>query len=800
MATEIGNIVFAISADLKSLQGQLRTMEGSFQSSFGRIEGLARSTLGTLGAGLSVAGLATFGKQIVDTNIALERITNTLKVVAGSSQAAGVEFAFVREQAKRLGTDLETSATQYAQLAAASKGTALQGDETRRIFTAISEAALVLGLSSDQTSGALNAIQQIMSKGTVQAEELRGQLGERLPGAFQIAARAMGVTTQELGKLLEGGKVTAEQLLPKLATELTKTFGPGVANSANSTQAAINRLNTALFEFRATIADAGFITVFSRAVEGLTGIMGGLALAVERVQVLFGGAQERAVKDRIANIDQAVRGLRQSFEDLQKVNRTPTIEAALQANVAQRGKLLDERAQLENKLAPQSSGIANLKVPPAPVAAKGVDKKSADDFKRVADSIQDETDRLQAQIIELQAGKQAADEFLLKQKELRETEKGATAEILKQQEIRRAQIEDIRELTSSYEQLKRAVDATRGQPLEEEITFGRTPEQQAEALRANDEVDRQRDDARKQLQSLRAQLQIAAIDTTTPQGRENKRIAQIQVEFAKTAAELQRVGELAGQTQEEIAENVQLAWKGSLAEITQSAKEADPLVEGILGGIQETFRGVIQGTQSFGQAMKNLWRNIGLSIASEFSKAVNGSLRTVFDELLGSFTKTGGSSGGGSGLFGGLLGSLGGLFNGGGSAGGLFGFGSAPAGVAGPSFANGGFFSSAGGSILSSIGSFFGGFFDNGGVVPGPIGAPRLAVVHGGEVVLNSSQQRAMAGGGTVYNIDARGAQRGVSREIQAAILQAEGRAVTRAIGAVQDRRQRSSNYAKAFK
>lgn len=43
------------------------------------------------------------------------------------------------------------------------------------------------------------------------------------------------------------------------------------------------------------------------------------------------------------------------------------------------------------------------------------------------------------------------------------------------------------------------------------------------------------------------------------------------------------------------------------------------------------------------------------------------------------------------------------------------------------------------GGALSSVGSFLG--FDNGGRVPGPLGAPRLAVVHGGEYVLSNDMQ-----------------------------------------------------------
>ena len=39
---------------------------------------------------------------------------------------------------------------------------------------------------------------------TVQAEELRGQIGERLPGAFSTFAQAIGVSTAELDDMSQG--------------------------------------------------------------------------------------------------------------------------------------------------------------------------------------------------------------------------------------------------------------------------------------------------------------------------------------------------------------------------------------------------------------------------------------------------------------------------------------------------------------------------------------------------------------------------------------------------------------------
>ena len=50
-------------------------------------------------------------------------------------------------------------------------------------------------------------------------------------------------------------------------------------------------------------------------------------------------------------------------------------------------------------------------------------------------------------------------------------------------------------------------------------------------------------------------------------------------------------------------------------------------------------------------------------------------------------------------------------------------------------------------NIASSIGSLFGGFFADGGVIPGKAGQPMPIIAHGGEVVLNKSQQNALLNG-----------------------------------------------------
>ena len=213
------------------------------------------------GAGLAAAVYAIAGsiKAINQAGLEMERIELTMKSVTGSTRAAGVEFDFVSREADRLGLNLQKTAQSYAQVMAAARGTKLEGQGARDVFVAISEASAVLGLSAADSEGILRALNQMISKGTVQAEELRGQLGERLPGAFNIAAKAMGVSTAELGKMLEQGKVLAEDFIPKFAAEVKKTYGKDVPAAAESARASFERMHNSIFNIKTMLAKSGIM-------------------------------------------------------------------------------------------------------------------------------------------------------------------------------------------------------------------------------------------------------------------------------------------------------------------------------------------------------------------------------------------------------------------------------------------------------------------------------------------------------------------------------------------------------------
>ncbi len=223
----------------------------------GNLKGLKVATAGVGGALASIApgfAAAFTGAELVRTITQADSLKRGLEAITGSTQGAQAELAFIKKTAGELGLELNRAGQAYLSLSAATKGTNLEGQKTKDIFTSVSRAMSALGKSSAETDLALRAVSQIASKGTVSMEELRGQLGEALPGALKAAADGMGVTTQELIKMVESGGVLASDLLPKLATSLDKIYA---GKPVTSLTAEFNRFKNSITEVGAELGEAG---------------------------------------------------------------------------------------------------------------------------------------------------------------------------------------------------------------------------------------------------------------------------------------------------------------------------------------------------------------------------------------------------------------------------------------------------------------------------------------------------------------------------------------------------------------
>ena len=193
--------------------------------------------------------------EITETGAAFEQYSNLLSVATGSNAAAGESFNSLKGFADTFGLSLEQLVQRFPRFAIAAKDSGLALDEIRTVFDAFAIANRAVGNSTEQTQRVFVALEQIFNKGVVQAEELKQQLGDSLPAAYNAMAKAIGVTTKELVVLLKENKVLANEALPALAAELLKTLGPGVLKNVTSVRAEIERMKNEIFLAKVEIAE-----------------------------------------------------------------------------------------------------------------------------------------------------------------------------------------------------------------------------------------------------------------------------------------------------------------------------------------------------------------------------------------------------------------------------------------------------------------------------------------------------------------------------------------------------------------
>ena len=235
------------------------------------------------------AAFAKMSSSAIRTALDIQRIESRLVSLTGANELAQIEFDRLQQLAHKTGLNFVSLADQYTRFMAASQGTALEGEKSAEIFENIAVAIGKFQLDAASAEGVFRALEQIMSKGTVAAEEIRQQLGDRLPGAFKAAADAMGVTTAQFNKLLKKGKIASDQFLLPFSREVRKRLAGDGVDSVDSLRASINRLDNAFTNFNIAFDEAfGISRAFKGAVEGLTNILNFLSRNITTVAASVG--------------------------------------------------------------------------------------------------------------------------------------------------------------------------------------------------------------------------------------------------------------------------------------------------------------------------------------------------------------------------------------------------------------------------------------------------------------------------------------------------------------------------------
>jgi lambda family phage tail tape measure protein len=195
--------------------------------------------------GAGIGGLVTQLQQslsaLAEYTASIDRQRIALKGLTTSNSEYEVSLRTVEELSQKFQIPQEQVTRNFTKIAASVIGAGGSLTDAKIAFEGVASGVRATGGTLQDLDGALLATAQVFSKGKVSAEELRGQIGERLPGAFTLFAKSIGVTTPELDKMLKDGKVGLNDFM-SFVKQLEQEYGTTNANIILSSQAAGDRL------------------------------------------------------------------------------------------------------------------------------------------------------------------------------------------------------------------------------------------------------------------------------------------------------------------------------------------------------------------------------------------------------------------------------------------------------------------------------------------------------------------------------------------------------------------------------
>ncbi|HCP6953140.1 TPA: tape measure protein [Escherichia coli] len=263
---ELAKLNQSLRETLNKLRSQ--TKATSINNTSDAFNNLASNAIKLSGAFYSVMGALNAYKAIMNAGLKRDSAQRAAKFVLGDK--ASEAEVFIRNLADKTGLNISEGLSSYAKFAAGAQGSMSQ-EQTQELFGNATAMSRLMGLSNDELNGILKAFEQMASKGKIQAEELRGQLGDRMAGAFKLFAEALGMTATELDKAMKDGKILSSDTLPKVAKQMGLMIDKagGWAEVAKSTQTALGKL--------ANNWDDTMVKIFSGSQDELNGFLSSMS-------------------------------------------------------------------------------------------------------------------------------------------------------------------------------------------------------------------------------------------------------------------------------------------------------------------------------------------------------------------------------------------------------------------------------------------------------------------------------------------------------------------------------------------
>lgn len=255
----------------------METFYGESRRSLSIMQRLRGEVLSLTASFVGFYGIFNTGRSFVDAFQTIEAAQNRLGAAfQQNASQVSAEIGFLQQEADRLGFSFGVLSDNFSKFVIGGQSAGIEFETLKTIFVQVSEAARVLKLSNDDINGVLTAMTQIAGKGTLQMEELRQQLGDRLPGAVGLVANALGYGEERMAeffKAVENGQIGAEEALVALGQGLQDTYGAQLDEALSSVTAKLGKFQNLLFNRQLTAANSGFIQGLEAAIDAINAFL-----------------------------------------------------------------------------------------------------------------------------------------------------------------------------------------------------------------------------------------------------------------------------------------------------------------------------------------------------------------------------------------------------------------------------------------------------------------------------------------------------------------------------------------------
>lgn len=216
-------------------------------------------TTSLVGGGLALGGIIKGAVSLARTT---QRAEVTLRNITKSQYDYVKSLQLTRRLAKEYGQDLNDLTFTYAKMRAAGDNAGMAVETQEKMYKSFIRTFSAFNMTREESSLAMLALEQMLSKGKISAEELRRQLGEKVPIAMGAMANAAGVPISQLDTLLKQGKLLSSDIMPKFAQELER-LTPNI--DTDNIETALRRLRNTFVEL---VEKLNISDIYKRLIKG----------------------------------------------------------------------------------------------------------------------------------------------------------------------------------------------------------------------------------------------------------------------------------------------------------------------------------------------------------------------------------------------------------------------------------------------------------------------------------------------------------------------------------------------------